>query len=154
MRTLGLFLGALLLAMVVGSVGAVAVMAPTSAAVTPPASPTWPSYVTAVDNALARDDIGGAVRAWHDLYGAALGSRRWEAMVDAGDAFRRVAERAGTPGAGRPNARQAYLVALMRAEHAASADGVRRVADAFAQLGDHGVAAQCRRIAERMSAGS
>src|SRR5256885_194361 len=51
---------------------------------------SWVSSVRAVDEALQRDDVSAAVRAWRDAYGIALASRRWEAMIDVGDAFLRV----------------------------------------------------------------
>lgn len=112
------------------------------------------SHVRAVDEALRQGHASAAVRAWHDAYGIALASRRWEAMIDVGDAFLRVSatDRAGD--GGKPNARQAYLMALMRARSAGAAEGVRLASEAFAALGDHEVATQCFRIATRMSAGS
>ncbi|HXE00309.1 MAG TPA: YeeE/YedE thiosulfate transporter family protein, partial [Candidatus Acidoferrum sp.] len=43
------------------------------------------SHLTAVDAALAAGDVPAALRAWHEAYGAAMGSRRWEGFADAGD---------------------------------------------------------------------
>ena len=97
---------------------------------TPPAS-------ALLDEALARRDIGAAQRHWHDAYRAALGSRRWEGMIEAGDGAR---------------ARQAYLTALLRARQQKSLEGVLRTAEAFSGLGDRQVVAQCLRIAERLAA--
>ena len=111
----------------------------------------WEAHLTVVDRALAGADVSTAVRAWHDAYGAALASDRWEALVEVGDAFLRIGDGAASPVAGRINARQAYLAALMRAQRHGSADGVRRVARAFEALGDHAVAAQCARIASRLT---
>lgn len=84
-------------------------------------------------------------RAWQERYAAALASRRWEPMLEAGDAALGLGD-----GDARARARQAYLVAFTRARHEGSVDGVRRVAQAFAGLGDHEVAAQCLAVAERM----
>ncbi len=59
------------------------------------ASATTP--VRAVDDALAKNAVGAAGRAWHTAYGAALGSRRWEDMVEVGDAALRLGEAGGAP---------------------------------------------------------
>jgi hypothetical protein len=111
----------------------------------------WAIQVAAVDQALASHDISGAVRAWHDAYGAALASREWEPMVAVGDAFVRIGEAARARRGAAPNARQAYLVALLRTRRDGSADGALRVAAAFAALGDRAVAAQCTRVARRIA---
>ena len=102
---------------------------------------TWRTHVRVVDEALARGDTSAAIRLWQDAYGAALGSRRWDAMLEVGDAFVRIGHATGAPNGAKPNARQAYLVALTRARAQRSPDGVMLVADAFARLGDHEVAA-------------
>jgi hypothetical protein len=49
-------------------------------------------------------------------------------------------------------ARQAYLVALFRARHERSVEGVLRVADAFGALGDVEVVKRCQRVAHRLLA--
>jgi hypothetical protein len=155
MRMLAMLGGSVML--VLAMLGVLAMLASSPAvAMLHRAAPATPlvSYVRAVDEALARDDLSAAVRAWHDAYGIALASRRWEAMIDVGDAFLRVSAYDRSRDGGKPNARQAYLIALMRARSAGSATGVRRAGDAFAALGDLEVAAQCFRIATRMSAGS
>jgi hypothetical protein len=53
---------------------------------------------------------------------------------------------------GRPHARQTYLAALKTAERKRSVEGVVRVAQAFASLGDREVAIHCLRIAARVAA--
>jgi len=125
--------------------------------VTRPESPRTVAYATplarrlgAIDEALGRRDVGGAIREWRDVYGVALGARRWEAMVTLGDAALRIDGAAGRP-VGRPTgfraeARQAYLRALFLARSAGSAEGVERVALAFATLGDTEMAARARTI--------
>jgi hypothetical protein len=104
-----------------------------------------------VDGALARGDGTAAARARHEAYVHALGTARWEDMLAAGSASLRVGEAAGTPGAGRAEAREAYLAALNRARASGSTDGVLRVAEAFAALGDRSVAEQCLVIAARLA---
>jgi hypothetical protein len=96
--------------------------------------------------------VSAAVGAWHDAYGAALASRGWEGMIAVGDAFLRIGVEAGTRNGSRPNARQAYLNALIRAHRDGSPDGMRRAAEAFAALGDHAVATQCLRVADELAA--
>jgi hypothetical protein len=112
----------------------------------------WTAHVASVDQALARHDVSAAVAAWQDAYGAALASRGWEGMIEVGDAFLRIGAEAGSPRGARPNARQAYLNALIRAHRDGSAAGMRRTAEAFAALGDQPVAAQCFRVADQLAA--
>jgi len=112
----------------------------------------WIANVASVDQALARHDVSAAVGAWHDAYGAALASRGWEGMIAVGDAFLRIGTEAGSVSGSRPNARQAYLNALVRAHRDGSADGTRRTAEAFAALGDHAVAEHCFRVADDLAA--
>lgn len=112
----------------------------------------WKAHVETIDQALARHDVSAAVGAWHDAYGAALASRGWEGMLAVGDAFLRIGTETGTVSGSRSNARQAYLNALVRARRDGSIEGMRRTAAAFAALGDHVVAAQCRRVADELAA--
>jgi hypothetical protein len=115
---------------------------------------SWKDYLDVVDEALMRGDVGDAVRSWQDAYSVALASRRWEALLAAGDAFVRIGEASGRPEGARPNARYAYMAALMQAERQRSVDGVRAIARAFAALGDPEVAAYCERIAAALPAAS
>lgn len=116
-----------------------------------PAAP-WTDHLQQVDDALAKRDVGAAERAWHDAFGAALRSRRWEGLVEIGDAARRIGEIAGSRKAYDATARRIYLTALFRARQERSLDGVLRVAEAFAALGDQQVVTQSIRIAERLAA--
>jgi hypothetical protein len=142
------------LVLLLGGLGALAaVTADRSVAVlaggAPAAADAWRPRLQAMDAALARRDAGAAARAWHDAYAAALASRRWEAMLEVGDA----APRAGATGGGeeaRARARQAYLLAFTRARQEGAVDGVLRAAQAFADLGDRDAATQCLRVAEQM----
>ena len=111
----------------------------------------WVAHVAVVDEALARADISAAVQAWHDAYGAALAAGSWEAMLSVGDAVVRVGQAAEARMGARPNARQAYLTALLRAQRDGSVDGVLRIAEAFHALGDRAVALQCARLAIRIA---
>jgi hypothetical protein len=93
-------------------------------------------YIQAMDDALARGDENAAEMARQAAYLAALGSLRWEAMADVGDAFVRFTQSTGVEPALRPEARQAYLVALYRARRQGVLEGVLRVSETLAALGD------------------
>lgn len=113
----------------------------------------WIAHIEAMDAALARGDVSAAVRARHGAYLAALGSRRWEGMADVGDASLRLAELPEVRGAMVPEARRAYLSALLRARQQRSLDGVLHAAEAFAALGDRDAARQALVMASAMKAG-
>jgi hypothetical protein len=135
-----------------GVLGTSAVSPPRSVQPTPSAvaATPWAPHIAAVDAALRAGDLAAASVASTEAYRAALGSRRWEGLVDAADAHLRVARAAGTPQAGAPHARQLYLAALFRARDAGSVEGVVRVAQAFDSLGDREAADHAIRTAQRM----
>ncbi len=112
----------------------------------------WVVHIQKMDEALARKSVGAAEMAWHDAYGDALASRRWEAMLDVGNAYLRIGAAAGSPVAAQPKARRAYLAAFIRARQQRSLDGVLQAAGAFAGLGDREVVEQCLRVAETLAA--
>ena len=150
----------MLVALLVMALGAIesrsAIWVAPSDAASPAAVPdaALTAHLRVVEDAIGRRDISTAVRAWHDLWGAALGSRRWEPMITAGDAFVAIGRAAGTPNGAKPNARQAYLTALFRARRDGAVDGVLRSAAAFAALEDWEVASQCLRIADDLARAS
>jgi hypothetical protein len=109
------------------------------------------ALLTAVDAALAMGDVPAALRAWHEAYGAAMGSRRWEGYADAGDAYLRIARASGSPAGGIGRARDLYLSALFRASGSGSLEGVLRIASAFLELGDDEVVTHSLRIARRLA---
>lgn len=107
---------------------------------------TLPARLAAIDDAIARRDPGRAMREWRNAYRIALGSRRWDAMAVVGDAAARI-DALARPAAGystgfRAEARQAYLRALLHARAAGSRDGIQRVSEAFAALGDREMSAR------------
>jgi coenzyme F420-reducing hydrogenase delta subunit len=57
------------------------------------------------------------------------------------------------PGGARMNARDAYLIALIRARRSGSVDGALRSAEAFQELGDRVIVEQCLYIAAQLAAG-
>jgi hypothetical protein len=111
----------------------------------------WTSHLERIDAALVAQDISLAERAWLQGYQQALGSRRWEGMVEAGDAALRIGANAKSRRLAAPRARQAYLTALVRARGQRSVDGVVRTAEAFARLGDREVVEQALRIARDLA---
>jgi hypothetical protein len=106
--------------------------------------------LAALDAALARQDLSRAVYEWRDAYGLALRSRGWDAMAAVGDAAVRVDALMGGPGGQstgfRPEARRAYIHALLRAQRDRSREGVNHIADGLAALGDVDMAAHARTL--------
>ena len=119
--------------------------------VQPSPESAWTQRVTLVDEALARGDLSRATHEWREAYGAALRSRRWDALVEVGDRAVRIAEVAGGSTHFRAEARQAYLNALFRARAQRAVEGMHRAAEAFARLGDSEMAQGARRMAENLS---
>ena len=105
--------------------------------------------VAAVDAAIVAGDRSRAIYAWRDAYGLALRSGDWRSLVAVGDAAIRIDGLEEEGMAFRAEARQAYLLALFRARDAGAPEGVARVADAFAALGDREMAARARAVRVR-----
>jgi hypothetical protein len=103
----------------------------------------WDEYLQSMQDALAAGDARAADWALKQAHWAALGSRRWEGMIEVGDAARR----AGSVTA----ARTAYLTAAYRARRLGSLDGVLSCAEAFAALGDRDVAEQWLGVARDLA---
>ncbi len=111
----------------------------------------WADHIRTLDQALAQKDISAAERALQQAYLAALGSRRWEGMVEVGDAALRIGEVSGFRNVSKAKARENYLAAFFRARQQRSLDGMLRVTEAFAALGDREVAQQVLRAAEGLA---
>jgi hypothetical protein len=114
------------------------------------ASP-WASPLRAVGEALARGDVKAAELALEDADALALASGRWEAMIEVGDAFLRVAEISRGRRMLARRAPRNYLAALYCARQQRSIDGVLRAARGFGGLGDRGSVDHCLLIAEGMA---
>lgn len=112
----------------------------------------WTAHLRRVDDALGQRNLSAADLAWRDAYVAALVSRRWDGLVEVGDAYLRIGEVARGRKTAEAKARSIYLDALFRARHQGSLDGALRVAEAFTVLGDHELALQGARIAEALAA--
>lgn len=102
----------------------------------PSAAAPWDLYILAMDDALARDDFYAADLARRTAQLMATGSRRWDALVAAGDANLRFVTFPGASPTLRSEARRLYRSALLRAHEQGSIEGVLRVSEAFAAVGD------------------
>ncbi len=111
----------------------------------------WMKHIQMLDEALATKNISAAERSLQEGYLAALASRRWEGMVEVGDAALRVGEASGYRKTAEAKARQFYLHAFFRARQQGSIDGLLRAAAAFSALGDREVADEGIRLAERLA---
>lgn len=105
-----------------------------------------------VDTAIVARDGVRAARAWPDVWRAAQASRRWEALLAAGDAALRIGELTGARLPARFNARQAYRAALYRAYSQGSVDGVLRTAEAMTLMGDREVPEAALHMARKLAA--
>ena len=102
-----------------------------------------------LERALERGDGRAAARAWHDAHVSALRGD-WRARVAVGDAALRLRDAGADEQTALARARQDYLAALFVARAARSGEGVIRVAEAFAALGDGELALQSLRVAEAL----
>jgi hypothetical protein len=112
----------------------------------------WRDHLQAADAALAESNVSRAVRVWQEARSAALRSGAWSALVEVGDASLRIGELAATGGGARAEARGLYLRALFQARAQGSLDGVLRVTEAFAGLGDQDVVDRGLRVARQLAA--
>jgi hypothetical protein len=119
---------------------------------TNPLATSAPS-IQSVEEAVMHRNVSAALREWEDAYRAAVARGRWEQLVEAADAYREIGEEVvGSRERFDARAREIYLAALFRARQQDSLDGVLRVAEAFAALGDRDEVERCVRIAERLAA--
>jgi hypothetical protein len=145
---LGIAAGALMVLLVTG-LAVVEVL--TSRAVIEEAASRWQASLERMDDAIARRDIDAAKRQWRDAYAMALRTRHWDALIEVGDAYRRLGHAGGFGRAADAGAREAYLNALLRARRDSSLDGVLRTGEAFAELGDRAVVDQCLHLARELA---
>jgi hypothetical protein len=108
--------------------------------------------VAAMDDALARHDLPGAVQAWREARQLALRSRGWRAPVETAEASLRLAAATDRVRESKPTARELLLVGLFRARAEHATDGALRVAEGFARLGDRDAAQLALRLAENVAA--
>jgi hypothetical protein len=117
-------------------------VSPGRPAVAAPGAAPWAEPLATMDQTLAEGRLTDATRAWAEAYRAAAGAPGWEGMIAVGEGARRLALATGRP-EGEARARQLYLAALYRARRSGTVEGIVRTAQAFADLGDRDVVAQC-----------
>jgi len=105
-----------------------------------------------IEAALAAGDMAAANHAWREANVIARRQRGWQPMIEVGNAALRIGDVAGTRQGFDAKARDAYLVALVRARRDGSATGIRQVAEAFAALGDTETADLLQRFTARADA--
>ena len=111
----------------------------------------WTEYIRAMDQALAETNATAAVRAWRNAYAAALGMPGWRGLVEVAAASLRIGTLPGFGKASEARARETYWTALFRARQEGSLDGVLRVAEAFADLGDREIVDRCIALARSVA---
>lgn len=111
----------------------------------------WISPLRDMDGALERGDLSTATTARYKADLAALARPSWEGFLAVGDGALRLGEAREARSAVEPEARRAYLSAMVRARNARSLEGTLRVTDAFARLGDHDMFEQGVRIARELA---
>ncbi len=103
------------------------------------------------DASLAAGDGQTALVRLRAAHRAALRTERWDAMTEVGDAARRASAMAAPPGRAMAMASRAYLAGLARAREQRSLDGVLRIAEGFAALGDREMVEYCIGVATRLA---
>ncbi len=111
----------------------------------------WQAQLDRMDEALGRNAQDDAALFWREAYAAALRTRHWQGMVAVGDAYRRLGARGGFARVSDAKAREAYRAALFRAREEGSLEGVLRVAEAFAELGDRAIVERCISVARTIA---
>jgi hypothetical protein len=115
--------------------------------------PAWASHLQRMDEALARQDVRGAIRPCNEAYSAAVKSEGWEGLAAVGEAYLRLAERVGDDqrtARALPApivARRTFEGVLNRAQDQGSIEGVLRAAAGFRALGDPEAAERCTYLA-------
>ena len=88
------------------------------------------------ESTLEEGDFTTAMHRVEAAHRRAARDGRWESLLEVGEAYQRIAARAGAPDTAGKRARDAYGAALRSARRAESVDGALRAAEAFAQVGD------------------
>lgn len=111
----------------------------------------WSAPIQTAYQALVQRDVKAARHAWEEAHLAAVGSARWDGLIEVGDAYLRIGLASGSREAAEATARKAYFAALFRACQKESFDGILRTAEAFAALGDRQVVEECTGLAELLA---
>jgi hypothetical protein len=111
----------------------------------------WRVHLAAMDEALDRQDLSAAERAWREAHLAAQGSWHWSGLIEVADGCLRLARASSTGCRLVPEARSLYLTALFRARQQRSVEGLLRAAEGFNRLEDHEATSQALRLAEDLA---
>jgi hypothetical protein len=111
----------------------------------------WTQRMREARTALAAGDGQAALVPLRAAHHAALRLERWDALAEVGDAARRAAEMSATPRRAASTASRAYLAGLALARERRSVEGVLRVAEGFAALGDREMVEYCVGVAGRLA---
>ena len=103
-----------------------------------------------MDEALASNNVSRAIYEWREAYGAAMGSRRAEALASVGDAALRIDTLAGSRSVFREEARDAYRGSMLLAHAQRDVRTLMQAADSLAQLGDTRAAERARHMVRRI----
>ena len=112
----------------------------------------WRVHLAAMDEALDRQDLAAAGRAWREAHRAAQGSWLWTGLVEVADGGERLARASGEGGTLLPQARSLYLTALFRARQQRSVEGMLHATEGFHRLGDDEATSQALRMAATFAA--
>ncbi len=96
----------------------------------------WTAHIQAMDQAVAENDPGEAVRAWRQAYSAALSHPGWLGLLTVAAASLRLGAFPGLARGAAARARETYWIAFFRARQQRSLNGVLHAAEAFGVLGD------------------
>jgi len=144
--------GFVVVALVIAGLAAVSTIAVARGRSAEVRDPERVAALVAMDEALARNDRPGAVRAWQQARELGLRSRGWRGPAEAAEAELRLAAATNRMAEARPHARELWLVALFRARAEGAVDGTLHAAEGFARLGDREAALLAVRIAENSAA--
>ncbi len=111
----------------------------------------WAQRMREAEAALAAGDGQAAVARLRAAHYAAVRTGRWDAMAEVGDAARRASELATPPPRATSTASRAYLAGLAQAREQRSVEGVLRMAQGFAALGDREMVEYCIGMAGRLA---
>jgi hypothetical protein len=119
--------------------------------VQPESTSAWVQRVALVDEALGRAEVSRAIYEWREAYGAALASKRSDALIAVGDRALRIGDLGGGSSYFRTEAKDVYVHAALRASSERSRTTMLGVVERLERLGDPDRAAQVRHIARRLS---
>jgi hypothetical protein len=111
----------------------------------------WSDARDRVEWALATGRLEDARRAWQIAHAAALATHGWSAMLEVGDLALRLAAAGAPRGAAEADARESYVIALLRARRDNVLEGALRAADAFAAIDDAEGVEQALHVADRLA---